>query len=175
MILGPVMAHRNHALPVHQLCVCVCVCVCVCICVCVCTQAHFFCTLCSVHAHTKVSEVATALSRARHALCWKNTCTRMHAHTCMHRHRRQHAHTWWAVEYATLHPSSYMLCHIIMHHMSHHHTFLVEYATLHLRQEIKQRRCILVCTHIHASVTYFHHHTCYVTSSCIICHIIIPS
>merc|ERR1711966_637020 len=54
--------------------------------------------------------------------------------------------------------SSYTLCHIIIHTMSHHHTYYVtsSYTLCHII--------------IH---TMSHHHTHYVTSSYILCHIII--
>ena len=65
--------------------------------------------------------------------------------------RRQFHHT----NYVT---SSYILCHIIIHAMSHHHTYCVTSSYI---------LCHII---IH---TMSHHHTYYVTSSYTLCHIII--
>jgi len=54
--------------------------------------------------------------------------------------------------------SSCILCHIIMHTMSHHHAYYVTSSCI---------LCLDVCMH-----TMSHHHAYYVTSSCILCHII---
>ena len=87
--------------------------------------------------------------------------------------------------------SSYILCHIIMHTMSHHHTgrlsFYLYIDSAHVRERELPKRPIHTSKEAYlcakrgpqkknGSRTYdrlSHHHTYYVTSSYILCHIII--
>ena len=63
--------------------------------------------------------------------------------------------------------SSYILCHIIIHTMSHHHTYYVTSSGLITARGKRCERHIIIHT-------MSHHHTYSVTSSYILCHIIRP-
>jgi hypothetical protein len=110
--------------------VCARVCVCVCVCACVC--------MCVLFERERERERGVR-----------------------NKNQREKKHTWNSVRgnassshYVT---SSYILCHIIIHTMSHHHTII--------QPGIR-------CGGTHQAAIMSHHHTYYVTSSYILCHII---
>jgi hypothetical protein len=117
MILGPVMAHRNHALPVHQLCVCVCVCVCVHLCMCLYTGTLLLYSVFSTRTHKSQRGCHGAEQSASRTVLKKH----MHTHACAHMHAQAQASACTHMMGSRVRN----ITSIIIHAMSHHHASYV--------------------------------------------------
>jgi hypothetical protein len=154
-----------------------CVGVCVCLCVCVCVLYYV------TSSRQKATEGETERPPMSHHHTYYVTSSRQKATEGeTKRLSMSHHHTYYVT-------SSYILCHIIIHTMSHHqdrrqqkerlrdlrchiiiHTMSHHQDRRRQKERLRDLRCHII---IH---TMSHHHTYYVTSSsCILCHIIMPT